>query len=157
MQAKPLVLTLVVFGVLAFGADIWLANSTDQAVLNQSQLTPVPSRSMLRVDSLLAAERSSEAITLADSLDETRSVTQKIQDLTIAARIEKRLFSTRDLRNIVFDVISVGGEVTVTGTVPSELDRRHAIRAAQGVQGVKKVIDKVKVITPPAVTSSPGS
>lgn len=155
MQAKPLAITVLVLGLLALGADIWLAHSSGgRLAVEKSQVTPA--LPVAKPDTVMAEKEPPLVIFREDSLETTRSVTQKIQDLVLIASIEKRLFRASELRGIEFEVTSTNGAVALDGKVATEKEKQRALRLAQSVAGVKSVSNHIQVVVPP-VTSEAGS
>ncbi|MEM8487811.1 MAG: BON domain-containing protein [Bacteroidota bacterium] len=154
MQAKPLALTIIVVGVLAFLADALLvANTPAGARFEQSQVAPVPSRHLIKPDSVAF----SPPIVVADSLERSLTVAQQLQDLTLIAQISKKLFRTRTLEHLQFDVQATEGHVILAGLVPSILEQRRAVRIAQSVKGVKSVTSELKLLAQSPSTSESSS
>ena len=148
MKAKPLAFTIIVLGILALAADTWLVHSSSAGLLiEQGQLVPVATGQVLQESELFeeAEEPLSSFIPAADSLETTRSVAQKLKDLTLAANIEKKLFRIKALNGIDFQVVSNNGLVELSGAVSTEKEQQSAVSAAQRVAGVKSVINKVEV------------
>ena len=145
MQVKPFLLTIIVFSAIAFLADAWLARSSDQVfTFEQSQLTPIPSRQFLAQQDTLPKPKSARApISSTDSTSLTRTIAQKLEDLTTAARIEKRLF--RSLRALEFEIEVKAGVATISGKVPTESVQQRVVQLARAVRGVNRVEDRMTV------------
>ena len=156
MQAKPLALTILVVGVLAFLADAFLVGPAPAgARLEQSQVAPVPSRHLLRPDTIQVAPK--PAIVAVDSSEGSLSVAQNLHDLTIVAQVKKKLFRTRTLEHIQFDISANEGHLVLEGVVPSILEQRRAVRIAQSIKGVQSVTSELKLAAQPATTSGSSS
>ena len=157
MQAKPLAFTIIAFALLAFLADSWLARSGNSAaVFEQSQVAPIAQQaSPLVADTVEVDPSPARAqIEAADSLEMTLSVAQKLQDLTLIARIEKKFFRVKNLRRAKIDVASENGDVTLRGSVSSNNEQTRALRLAQSVSGVQSVNNQLKVLEVPATSGS---
>lgn len=68
-----------------------------------------------------------------------RSVGGVVDDATITSRVKAKLFADDRLSGFAIGVDTFKGEVTLTGGVNTEDDRRHATEVAQRIQGVKNV------------------
>ncbi len=147
MQAKPIAITIAIFAVLAVLADTWLAHSSDSLLLfGQSQVAPMPpSRRSLMAAPPASTQEASKPIIADDSLLSTLSVAQKLQDLSLVARIEKRLFRVKELQSIDFQVEARSGEIVINGKVPGEKEVQRALRIVQNVAGVRSIINEIEV------------
>ncbi|MFK7848387.1 MAG: BON domain-containing protein [Rhodothermales bacterium] len=159
MQAKPLAITIIFFGVLAFAADAWLIDSTETGqAFERSQVAPMPSAQSLRsgaVDGSVSAEDVARKIVPADTLEMSLTVAQKLQDLTLVAQVEKKLFRNSELSAYKFKVSSANGEVTLAGSVTSEREKQRALRIAQSISGVRSVTNQIEVVQlEPAISES---
>lgn len=156
MQAKPLALTIIIVGVFAFLADALLVGDAPASSrFEQSQVAPVPSRHLLKPDSI-ALSQAVPSIVVTDTLEGSLTVAQHLQDLTLVAQIRKKLFRTRTLEHLRFDVTVSGGHVVLAGLVPSILEQRRAVRIAQSIRGVQSVTSALKLAAknPPTSGSS---
>ncbi len=159
MQAKPLAITILFFGILAFGADAWLAGSAETGqVFEKSQVAPMPSRQVLQPGSAadpLPTEYTAVKIAPADTLEMSLTVAQKLQDLTLIAQIEKKLFQNSELSRYSFQVSSTDGEVLLSGNVASEEEKKRALRITQSISGVRSVTNQIHVAQlKPAISGS---
>ena len=146
MQAKPLAITIVVFAALAVLADTWLAHSTDSSILfEQSQVAPIPSPRSTQASEPLFQEAPSNPISVEDSLKSTLTIAQKLQDLSLIARVEKSLFRVKEFRSIEFEIDAVDGAIEITGSVPTDRDKLRVQRIAQNVSGVRSVDNQIQV------------
>lgn len=68
--------------------------------------------------------------------------------------VQARFHSDDQIRAHDIDVSADGGRVTLTGTVPSEEARQHALTVAREVTGVQSVDDRLTVMAAAATTPS---
>src|SRR5262249_39353546 len=75
-------------------------------------------------------------------------------DKALATQIKSQMFSNPQLNGANLEVTSQNGQVTVSGTVPSDAARYEAYKIANETAGVTKVNDRMTVaaavVTPPA-------
>lgn len=161
MQAKPLAITILFFGILAFGADAWLVGSTETGqVFEKSQVAPLPSGQALRSSSVgapISGKYSVGKIVPADTHEVSLTVAQKLQDLTLIAQVEKKLFRNSELSVYRFQVSSTNGEVRLSGNVASEQEKKRALRIAQSISGVRLVTNQIEVVQVKPATSGSNS
>lgn len=67
-------------------------------------------------------------------------------DSELAASITQRLSVDPTFRDQLFGVEVVGGEVTIRGTVRSEVERMRLLSTVRGTPGVTLVIDRLRVV-----------
>ena len=78
----------------------------------------------------------------ADALSKTGEV---ITDEWIATRVRTNFSNDTALTGSAIEVESKNNVVTLTGTVPTAAARAKALAVAKEVEGVKRVVDKLKV------------
>ena len=66
-------------------------------------------------------------------------------DVWLTAKVQSKYFLDDDVKGRDLDVSTENGVVTLTGTVATEAERRHAIALARNTEGVRDVTDQVKV------------
>ena len=71
------------------------------------------------------------------------------QNVELAKRVKFELYDTGAFDTATMTVTAADGTVTMTGTVRSRAEQLLAERVAQGVPGVKKVINEVSVAQAP--------
>jgi hyperosmotically inducible protein len=76
-----------------------------------------------------------------------RTAGQNIDDSTLTASVKAALARDKLANLTRIDVDTVNGVVTLTGVVPAPADKARAVQIAQGVNGVKKVVDNLQVQT----------
>ncbi len=83
-------------------------------------------------------------------------------DPWITAKVQAKYFLDPDVKALDVDVTTSDGVVTLTGTVDSEAERRHAVAIARNTDGVRDVRDDLRVggdeseSTEARATSGPG-
>lgn len=76
---------------------------------------------------------------------------QTPDDNAIASAIEAKLFQDPGLKRDNIQVVSQKGVVVLSGSVPSEAEKTQAEQLANGVSGVKQVIDELAVSSSPSL------
>src|SRR5579863_7218218 len=77
----------------------------------------------------------------------------KVDDGALVTNIKSQMFSDAQLRDASLQVVSTKGEVTLSGSVPSDAARYEAFKIATQTPGVTKVNDQMSVQA--AQTTSP--
>lgn len=77
-----------------------------------------------------------------------RSVTGVVADAAITTMIQSKLFLDDEVKGRTIDVDTTNGVVTLSGPVESDAERRQAIAIARSTNGVRDVIDQLKVSAP---------
>lgn len=72
------------------------------------------------------------------------------QNADLAKRVKFELYDSGAFDTATMTVTAADGAVTLSGTVRSRAEQLLAERVAQGVPGVKKVINELRVAQPPA-------
>ena len=75
-----------------------------------------------------------------------RTVGEIADDAAITAKVKTRLFEAKDIKSLNINVDTFLKKVTLKGQVRSEKEKERAIRIAQGVPGVKKVISRLSIV-----------
>jgi hyperosmotically inducible periplasmic protein len=68
-----------------------------------------------------------------------RSAGQVVDDGTITTQVKAKLLNDNITKGLAVSVETFEGQVTLTGAVDTDQQRRKAVEVASGVQGVKKV------------------
>lgn len=109
----------------------------------------------LGYDMVLNTERLSEEMAvklLCDGVNDKNLVEQKgaskkiLSDLILRKKAEVAIFSSPTVEGHHMAVAVTEGAATLSGHVHSEQERREALRLVGGVEGVKEVLDYLKVI-----------
>lgn len=74
-----------------------------------------------------------------------RSAGGVVDDTTITTKVKSKLFADDRLSGFAIDVDTFKGDVTLTGGVESEADKRLATQIAQSVEGVRRVNNLLKL------------
>ena len=74
-----------------------------------------------------------------------RSIGTQIDDATITAKVKLKLIEDPITKARKIDVDTVNGVVTLTGVVESEKEIKRAIEIARNVEGVKKVVNNLRI------------
>lgn len=74
-----------------------------------------------------------------------RTAGQVVDDTTITTKVKAKLFKDSILRGFAISVQTFEGEVTLTGAVNSEAERKRAESIAFSTRGVKKVNNLIKI------------
>jgi hyperosmotically inducible protein len=72
-------------------------------------------------------------------------VGKEISDTWITTQVQAMYFLDRDVKGLQIGVATTNGIVTLSGAVDREESRRKAVADARSVEGVKHVVDKLKV------------
>ena len=91
-----------------------------------------------------------DRITVRADANPTRPVTAAIPEVAppdpwITAKIQARYFMDDDIKARNINVNTANGQVTLKGTVGSEAERRQAVTVARNTDGVKGVVDELRV------------
>src|ERR1700684_275952 len=70
---------------------------------------------------------------------------KKQDDAALVTNIKAQMFSDSQLKDASLQVTSSNGQVTLSGTVPSDAARYDAVTIARQTPGVTKVIDQISV------------
>ncbi len=73
----------------------------------------------------------------------------RVPDRTILAKVNQRLSRTGMGATSNVSVTVHNGDVTLTGSLQYEHQRRNILRAAEGVAGVRRVIDHLQIASKP--------
>lgn len=73
------------------------------------------------------------------NVDHSATAGEAVSDAWITTKIKADLASTKDLKSTDISVETNNGVATLTGTVPSEIELKKAVAAAESVKGVNKV------------------
>lgn len=80
---------------------------------------------------------------------EPRDAEADVGDLTanavLTSKVKTQLLADRTISGLKIDVDSRAGVVTLTGTVASEAEKTRALRIARETEGVKSVVDELKI------------
>jgi hypothetical protein len=80
---------------------------------------------------------------------------KKQDDAALVTNIKAQMFSDSQLKDASLQVASNNGQVTLSGTVPSDAARYDAFKIASQTPGVTKVNDQISVAEPQPEATSP--
>jgi hyperosmotically inducible periplasmic protein len=75
---------------------------------------------------------------------------QAVDDATVSAKVKTRLAGDAETSAIKIGVTTVKGVVTLSGVVPTELEKAKAEQVARGTEGVTQVVNNI-TINPEAI------
>lgn len=104
------------------------------------------------------ADRQADSDSLeVDRIDDERSVERRLADASLATRVRLALVDANALRPFDFEAVAVNGRVLLRGEVETRAEREQAERVAQGVTGVRDVINEVTSVEEPLAETSDSS
>lgn len=77
--------------------------------------------------------------------DATDRAGDAVSDAALTTKVKTKFLADDDISGLKIDIDSNNGVVTLTGTVPSAAEKALAIKVAKATDGVKSVVDKLKV------------
>jgi hyperosmotically inducible protein len=86
-----------------------------------------------------------------DANSAANNVGQSLSDNFITAKIKAKYATDSIVKNSDVDVKTTDHVVELTGGVSSKAERDRAVELAKGTDGVMRVSDKLKVVTPAAM------
>lgn len=66
-------------------------------------------------------------------------------DVALTTKVKSQFLADDNISGLKIDVDSNNGVVTLTGTVPTAAEKALALKVARGTDGVKSVVDRLKV------------
>jgi osmotically-inducible protein OsmY len=73
------------------------------------------------------------------------SASNRVSDKTISEKVQQRMGRTGMGSGSRVTVLVRSGDVTLAGILQYEIQRNHALTAARGVTGVRRVIDQMSL------------
>jgi hypothetical protein len=70
---------------------------------------------------------------------------QAVDDSTVTAKVKTKLAADTQTSAIKIGVDTIGGVVTLSGTVPTDTEKNKAEELAKNTDGVKRVVNKISV------------
>jgi osmotically-inducible protein OsmY len=94
-----------------------------------------------------AGERAGDAAAKAgDRIGDAANKTgDAAADATLTAKVKSKFLADSKIAGMKIDVDTTDSVVTLTGTVGSALEKQHAVAVARETDGVKSVVDRLKV------------
>ena len=68
-----------------------------------------------------------------------------VGDAALTAKVKTKFLADTSISGLKIDVDTKNDVVTLSGTVPSAAEKRHAVDVAKATDGVKSVVDNLKV------------
>ena len=81
----------------------------------------------------------------AMTADKSEKAEQYVDDAGITTAVKAKLAADKIKTLVRVSVDTVGGVVTLTGTVESANQKKHAEEVARGVKGVSKVVNNLQI------------
>lgn len=80
-----------------------------------------------------------------EGADKTQDAMPDMGDAGITAKVKTKFLGDTGVSGLKIDVDTKNGVVTLTGTVPTAAEKRRAMELAKATDGVKSVVDRLKV------------
>jgi hyperosmotically inducible protein len=77
--------------------------------------------------------------------DATDRAGEAIGDAAVTAAVKSKFLADTAISGLKIDVDTKNNVVTLTGTVPTAAEKTRAVSVARGTEGVKSVVDRLKV------------
>ena len=77
--------------------------------------------------------------------DAAKDVGAATEDAALTAKVKTKFLADTKISGLKIDVDTKNNVVTLSGTVPTAAERTHAVEVAKGTDGVKSVVNKLKV------------
>ena len=78
--------------------------------------------------------------------DATDRAGDAVGDAALTTKVKTQFLADDDISGLKIDVDSKNGVVTLTGTVPTAAEKNLALKVARSTEGVKSVVDRLKVV-----------
>lgn len=80
-----------------------------------------------------------------EGADRAKDAMPAMDDATITGKVKTKFLGDTNVPGLKIDVDTKAGVVTLTGTVPTAAERQRAVELAKETDGVKSVVDRIKV------------
>ena len=80
-----------------------------------------------------------------EGADKAKEATPDLDDAAITTKVKSKFLGDTNVPGLKIDVDTKAGVVTLTGTVPTAAEKERALELAKTTDGVKNVIDRIKV------------
>ena len=80
-----------------------------------------------------------------EAADKTKDAMPDLSDAGITTKVKSKFLGDTDVPGLKIDVDTTDGVVTLTGTVETAAQRQRAMELAKNTDGVKSVVDRIKV------------
>ncbi len=77
--------------------------------------------------------------------EKAKEVMPALDDATITTKVKTKFLGDTGVPGLKIDVDTKAGVVTLTGTVPTAAEKQRAVELAKATDGVKSVVDRIKV------------
>ncbi len=81
-----------------------------------------------------------------DADDTTDRAGASVGDAGLTTKVKTKFLADNDISGLKIDVDSKNGIVTLTGNVPTAAEKALALKVAKSTDGVKSVVDRLKVV-----------
>ena len=81
----------------------------------------------------------------ASTTDTVGTAGSAVGDAALTAKVKAKFLADTSISGLKIDVDTKADVVTLSGTVPSATEKRHAVDVAKATDGVKSVVDNLKV------------
>jgi osmotically-inducible protein OsmY len=120
-----------------------IARTTDGVRDVVDQLTIAPAATPTTgIDDPIQREAAEAARAAKEKAGEAGDV---VGDAGITSKVKTKFLADTGVSGLKIDVDTNNGIVTLTGTVPTEAEKRRAMELARQTDGVKSVVDRLKV------------
>lgn len=80
-----------------------------------------------------------------EGADKAKEAMPDLGDAAITTKVKSKFLGDTDVPGLKIDVDTKDGVVTLTGTVPTKAEKQRAVELAKATDGVKSVVDNIKV------------
>jgi osmotically-inducible protein OsmY len=77
--------------------------------------------------------------------EKTEDIGDATKDAALTAAVKSKFLADTDISGLKIDVDTRLGVVTLNGTVPTAAEKKKAVAVAKETDGVKKVVDNLKI------------
>jgi hyperosmotically inducible protein len=80
-----------------------------------------------------------------EGADKAKDAMPDLDDAAITTKVKSKFLADTDVPGLKIDVDTTNGVVTLSGTVKTAAEKQHAMKIAKATDGVKSVVDRIKV------------
>ena len=148
MQVRPFIFTVLIAFGLAILANSWEISwpgshaNIEQNGISAMSVSSVPK---IKIEQAPAPQKALVKQPESAVLYDSSNVSLRIQDLILAARVEKALFKVEEIRKFDVTVNVNKGHVKIEGIVTSDAHKQLIEVTAKEVSGIKTLENKVYV------------
>ena len=136
--------TVLVLALVAIGTYLLGYWSLDQVTLNSWRVTATAKSGPVSP----STGRDRMAQLDAQAGKAANKVSDFLSDAELTAKIKSKMALDDSVRARTIGVSTTDGVVTLAGTIGSAAERDRAVRLARDTNGVKRVVDHLKVVVP---------